>query len=123
MSPGDPNSRPVYSSDEGELCPDCASPRAACRCSPAHRELPRGDRIRIAFESKGRGGKAVSLITGLPLEESELKVLAKALKKACGTGGAVKDGVIEIQGDHRAKLEGELARRGFRSRIAGGSRE
>ena len=71
-------------------------------------------------ESKGRGGKVVSLVKNLQLNEKDLKALAKKLKRACGTGGTVKDGVIEIQGEHRERMAGVLEKQGFKTVIAGG---
>jgi translation initiation factor 1 len=76
--------------------------------------------VRISRESKGRKGKGVTLITGVTLDESGLAALAAELKRHCGTGGTVKEGVVEIQGDHRDRLLAELQRRGFRAKLAGG---
>ena len=76
--------------------------------------------MRQQRESKGRGGKGVTLITGLPLDADALKTLAKELKQACGTGGTVKDGTIEIQGEHREKLKPLLEQKGYKVKIAGG---
>jgi len=105
-------SRLVYSTDGGRLRPEKSEP-----ANPAGQ----GDGIvRLHRESKGRGGKAVTLIKGLPLAAPELKTLAKALKKKCGVGGAIKDGVIEIQGDQRELLKSELEKLGHVVKIAGG---
>ena len=71
-------------------------------------------------ESKGRGGKTVSLVKNLVLSPKDLKVLAKKLKQACGTGGTIKDGVIEIQGEHREKMADTLRKLGYQVKIAGG---
>lgn len=76
--------------------------------------------VRLHRESKGRSGKGVTLITGLPLGPDELKNLAKDLKQFCGTGGTVKDGVVEIQGEQREKLKPFLEKKGFKVKIAGG---
>lgn len=109
----------VYSTDSGRLCPECSKPLAACICSKT--AIPEGDGIaRVRRESKGRGGKTVTTITGVPLAEAELKELASALKRRCGTGGALKDGVIEIQGDHVQLLLDELVKRGFKAKKSGG---
>ncbi|MFT7619186.1 MAG: translation initiation factor 1 [Planctomycetota bacterium] len=113
MQSGDSNSRPVFSSDDGELCPKCAKVMNQCRCATAEIAIPNGKDIRIAFDAKGRRGKAVTLISGLPMAEKQLKLFAKQLKKKCGSGGSVKDGVIEIQGDQRDKLAAELNKQGF----------
>lgn len=110
----------VYSTDKGRLCPDCQQPTAACRCRTA-KPAPAGDGIvRIQRQTGGRGGKTVTVITGVPLAEPELKALAKTLKQRCGTGGAVKEGTIEIQGDHRTLLQQELSQRGWTVKLSGG---
>ena len=77
-------------------------------------------RVRVGREVSGRGGKGVSVITGLPLNEAALEELAKQLKKSCGAGGAAKDGRIEIQGDHRDKLVAELVKLGYDAKRSGG---
>ena len=88
----------VYSTDAGRLCPGCEQPVAQCRC--ADQAIPEGDGIaRVRRETKGRGGKTVTTVTGVLLNADDLKALAKRLKNRCGCGGAVKDGIIEIQGD------------------------
>ncbi len=109
----------VYSTDSGRHCPDCCKPVDACICKQTI--IPEGDGIaRVRRESKGRGGKTVTTITGVPLAEAELKELASALKRRCGTGGALKDGVIEIQGEHVQLLMDELIKRGFKAKRSGG---
>jgi translation initiation factor 1 len=77
-------------------------------------------RVRVGREVAGRGGKAVSVISGLPLAAADLEALASRLKKLCGAGGAVRDGVIEIQGDHRDRLVAELRRLGYDAKRSGG---
>lgn len=91
---------PVYSTQHGRLCPKCALPVDRCRCgAPAARG---GDGVvRVGRETKGRKGAGVTVVTGLPLDDAGLKALAGELKRRCGSGGTVRDGVIEIQGDHR----------------------
>lgn len=114
------NSRLVYASDQGRICPGCSQPVARCICRTKG-SSPAGDGIvRVQRESKGRGGKTVSVVTGIPLDAAGLKLLAGELKKRCGTGGTLKDGVIEIQGDHRDLLVAELERRGYKVKRAGG---
>jgi translation initiation factor 1 len=109
----------VYSTDSGRHCPDCSQPVDACTCK--QQPTPAGDGIaRVRRESKGRGGKTVTTISGVPLAEAALKELAAALKKRCGCGGALKEGVIEIQGDHVALLLEELLKRGFKAKKSGG---
>jgi len=113
----------VYSTEHGETCPDCRQPRADCLCherEEAERIAALDGIVRIRRETSGRKGKGVTTIQGVPLTHDELKTLAKALKKRCGTGGAVKGGVIEIQGDHREVLRTELESRGYRVKLAGG---
>lgn len=113
------NSRPVYSSEQGRLCPGCGRAKSACACRPDRPAVGDGI-VRIRRESKGRGGKTVTVVTGLPLEGEALKLLAGELKRRCGTGGTVKDGTVEIQGDHADLLLAELEKRGYRAKRAGG---
>ena len=114
------NSRPVYSDQHGRLCPTCGNPLKACTCKNS-KPTNKGDGIvRIQRETKGRKGKGVTLITGLDLEPRQLKELAKELKQRCGTGGTVKDGLIEIQGDQRDMLLELLQQRGWKVKKAGG---
>jgi translation initiation factor 1 len=116
------SSRPVYSTDQGRLCPDCGKAANTCICrQQSTAQRPKGDGIiRISRETKGRGGKGVSLVNGLPLNDEELKQLAAKLKQHCGTGGTVKEGVIEIQGDQRDKLSAYLQKQGYKVKLAGG---
>lgn len=108
----------VYSTDAGRHCPDCSQPVDACICQ---QHVPQGDGIaRVRRESKGRGGKTVTTISGLTLAVEPLKALATELKRRCGTGGALKDGVIEIQGEHVELLLAELTKRGFTAKKSGG---
>jgi translation initiation factor 1 len=88
---------------------------------PQLREIPAdGSRVRVSREVAGRGGKGVSVITGLPLQDAGLEALATQLKKSCGAGGAVRDGRIEIQGDHRDRLVAELTKLGYAAKRSGG---
>jgi len=114
--------RLVYSTDSGRICPDCHNPVAACRCQQQRRQQSKpGDGIvRLRRETKGRKGKGVTLVDGLPLSADELAKLAKVLKNRCGSGGTVKDGIIEIQGDHRATLQSFLQEAGYQVKLAGG---
>jgi translation initiation factor 1 len=114
------NSRPVYSTEQGRLCPVCGAARADCRCRAAAPGIAGDGSVRLRRERKGRGGKAVTVIEGLPLPEPELKVLARELKQRCGVGGAVKAGRVEIQGDQREALAAALRERGYRVVLAGG---
>lgn len=115
------NSRPVYSTESGRVCPACAQPAAACACGrkPAA-SAPSDGVIRIRREIKGRGGKTVTVAAGFQLDDGRLGKLAAELKRRCGSGGSAKDGQILIQGDHRETLLGELKLRGFAAKLAGG---
>ncbi len=104
----------VWSSDQGDLRKKQPQP-AAVKSLP-----PREQTIYLHRDSKGRGGKSVSMIKGLVLSEADLTVLAKQVKQACGSGGTVKDGVIEIQGDHREKIAEVLRKLGYKVKLAGG---
>ncbi len=109
----------VYSTDQGRMCPDCSQPVAQCRC--AQQSIPVGDGIvRVSRETKGRKGKGVTLISGVPLATAELKQLAKMLKQRSSTGGAVKEGMIEIQGDQRDLMVELLQAEGYTVKRSGG---
>jgi translation initiation factor 1 len=112
-------SRPVYSTGTGRLCPGCGKPAGQCACRK--REAPAGDGVvRVRLELKGRRGKSVTTVSGVPLAGEPLRGLARDLKRRCGSGGALKDGVVEIQGDHRDQVVAELEARGFQVKRAGG---
>ncbi len=115
------NSRPVYSTDSGRLCNACGRALAACGCRQREEAQIRGDgKVRLWLETKGRKGKGVTLISGLPLPAAELKGLAQRLRQLCSSGGTVREGVVEIQGDHRDRLLIELQKAGYAARRAGG---
>jgi translation initiation factor 1 len=110
----------VYSTEKGGMCSDCGNPRVDCECKNV-RSAPKGDGIvRVGRETKGRKGKGVTIITGLALSENGLLELASKLKQQCGSGGTVKDGVIEIQGDLRDKLLAMLKEQGYTVKKSGG---
>ncbi|MEJ2245827.1 MAG: translation initiation factor Sui1 [Acidobacteriota bacterium] len=110
----------VYSTSAGRICPGCLNPVARCTCR-RNAASPKGDGIvRVSRSSKGRKGKGVTLVTGVPLAGDELKALALKLKQRCGAGGTIKDGTIEIQGEHRDLLVAELAELGYRVKRSGG---
>ncbi len=110
----------VYSTDAGRMCPACRRPLAQCACRQAA-VVPAGDGVaRVSRETKGRGGKVVTLVKGVALEEGALGILGKQLKAACGSGGTVKDGVIEIQGDHVERVMAALRAQGHAVKRAGG---
>jgi len=105
------------------MCPHCGLPekRCACRANPRGTKPPAGDGIvRVRREKKGRGGKTVTTATGIPLADAALKDLAKALRRRCGSGGTLKDGIVEIQGDHADTLVAALEEQGFRVKRSGG---
>nr|WP_295776875.1 translation initiation factor Sui1 [Rhodoferax sp.] len=109
----------VYSTDSGRMCPDCRQPVVQCICKQT--EIPTGDGIvRVSRETKGRGGKAVTLVKGALVDATALADLGRQLKAACGTGGTVKDGVIEVQGDHIERVMQVLTAQGHRVKRAGG---
>lgn len=110
----------VYSTDQGRLCPHCQQPIAQCRCKNAAAVAAGDGVVRLQRQTQGRGGKAVTVISGLGGDAADLQQLAKQLKQRCGSGGAVKSGTIEIQGDHRAVLKTELEQRGYKVKLAGG---
>jgi len=110
----------VFSTEHGRMCPACGQPVNACTCGP-NEAIPSGDGIvRVAKETKGRKGKGVTTVTGIPLAQGKLKSLAKQLKRLCGAGGTVKGHVLELQGDHRDALVAELQRLGYTVKRVGG---
>ncbi len=113
----------VYSTGIGPICPGCRRPVAQCACKDAKgRPLrPAGaGSVRVSRQTQGRAGKAVTVISGLSLAPEALESLAAELKRCCGSGGTVRDGLIEIQGEHRDRLVQELGKRGFPAKRAGG---
>ena len=111
----------VYSTESGRMCPECRKPLSDCVCKSAAKAKPQGDgNIKVSRESKGRGGKTVTLVRGLPLDATELAALGKQLRSACGSGGTVKDGVLEIQGDHCERVMAELVKQGYKPKRVGG---
>lgn len=113
----------VYSTEAGRMCPQCRQPVAQCVCKAqaAAAARPVGDGVvRVSRETKGRGGKTVTLVKGLALSDADLAAMAKRLKAACGSGGTVADGVIEIQGDHVDRLVATLHAQGHKVKRAGG---
>lgn len=116
----DNNSRLVYSTEHGRICPACRQKLDRC-CCLNNVARPAGDGIvRVGRSTKGRKGKGVTVISGLPVDDAELKLLAKTFKQKCGSGGTVKAGSIEIQGDHRDLLVAELKGMGYTVRRSGG---
>jgi len=118
--------RLVYSTDGGRIdtCPTCGKPYKQCRCDDATSSQLPGKKsdgfVRVMRDRKHRGGKIVTVITGIPTDANAIAALAQQLKKLCGSGGTVKDGVIEIQGDHCDKVQAKLMELGYRVKRAGG---
>ncbi len=109
----------VYSTETGRMCPICQQAIAACTCRSAKNGPATDGIVRVSLETKGRRGKGVTVIKGVPLDAIALTELGKQLKAACGSGGTVKDGIIEIQGDHREALIPKLALRWVVKRAGG----
>jgi translation initiation factor 1 len=99
---------------------DAAERRPSGRAKQQNPATSATARVRVGREVAGRGGKAVTVISGLPFDETQLEELATRLKRLCGAGGAVKNGIIEIQGDHRDRLVAELCKLGFEAKRSGG---
>ena len=111
--------RLVYSTDAGRICPGCGWPAKDCTCSAksaVDQPVPeRAGKIvaKLRMEKKGRGGKIVTVVDGLPRNTAFLKELGQELKRACGTGGAVLDDGVELQGDLRERVRECLLKKGF----------
>lgn len=119
----------MYSTEGGGVayCPTCGRRKTDCTCQsraggPAARRpaTPNDGVVRLHRDRKGRGGKTMTLITGARGTDAELEQLATTLKRFCGCGGGVKDGVIEIQGDLRERLAAKLTELGYKVKLAGG---
>ncbi len=111
----------VYSTDGGRMCPVCRKPLTACTCASASSAPPAGDGIvRVSRETKGRGGKAVTVIRGIPLDAAGQADLGKRLRTLFGTGGTLKNGVLELQGDHCDGVIDLLKKDGWTVKRAGG---
>lgn len=102
------------------MCPACREPVTKCACSKARPIAVSDGIVRVSRETKGRGGKSVTLVKGLPLDPIALASLGKQLKAACGSGGTVKDGVIEVQGDHALLVMDALRKQGWTVKQSGG---
>jgi translation initiation factor 1 len=112
--------RIIYSTGLGSLCPNCRRPVRECVCPKGVPGAAKSSAVRVAREIKGRAGKGVTTITGLQLALSDIEELATKLKKRCGSGGTVREGVIEIQGDHRDTIVAELNKMGWPAKKSGG---
>ena len=115
---GNSGGGPVYSTEHGRMCPGCG--RAVARCACSSRASSGTGVVRVGRETKGRKGAGVTVVQGVPLAGKELSALAKELKRRCGSGGTVRDGVIEVQGDHRDAIVKALAGRGWDVKRSGG---
>lgn len=113
-------SRLVYSSEFGRACPGCGRPVDECVCPTRAAREPGDGIVRVRRESKGRGGKTVTTVTGVPLDDPALDALAGELKRRCGCGGSAKDGIIVIQGEHVEPIIAELQKRGYTAKKSGG---
>ena len=118
--PGSKTGGLVYSTQHGKMCPGCRRPIPECVCGKVRPPPAQGETVRVHRETKGRKGKGVTVITGVPLAPADLVQFATQLKKKCGSGGTVKDGVIEIQGDHCDILMEELKKQGWPVKRSGG---
>jgi len=107
--------RIVYSSQAGRMCPTCGWPIDDCKCSSKLSHAPVPDRViaKLRLETKGRGGKGVTVVFNLPRNSEFLKTLCTDLKKSCGVGGTVSEDTIELQGDQRDRLRPMLMAKGF----------
>jgi translation initiation factor 1 len=112
--------RIVYSTGIGSLCPNCRRPVRDCVCPKGVPGAAKPAAVRVGREVKGRAGKGVTTVTGLPMTLSDIESLATRLKKRCGSGGTVREGVIEIQGDHRDVIVAELVKLGWAAKKSGG---
>jgi len=116
----------VYSTETGRICPECSQAMSLCQCAANKQALATASSaspdgfVRVQRETKGRGGKSVTLVRGLCLDAVALGAIGKQLKAACGSGGTVKDGVIEVQGDHVVTVVAALQKLGHKvKRVSG----
>lgn len=117
------STRLVYSTEQGQVCPACQQRLTACKCASVAEQQRLAELsgvVKVRRETAGRKGKGVTCIEGVPLPQEELKALTAALKKHCGTGGALKHHIIEIQGDQRSSIKALLEARGFQVKLTGG---
>ena len=110
----------VYSTDSGRMCPACRQPVATCTCKSAQAVATIKGGVRVSLDTKGRAGKGVTVVRGLALDSTALAALGKQLRAACGSGGTVKEGSIEVQGDHAERVISLLKDQGFAVKRSGG---
>ena len=114
------STRLVYATGVGTLCPNCRRAVRECVCPKGAPGAAKIGAVRVGRETKGRAGKGVTTVTGLPLPAAQIEALAAQLKKRCGSGGTVREGVIEIQGEHRSVIVAELVKLGWQAKQSGG---
>ena len=110
----------VYSTDRGKMCPSCRQPIGQCTCCLKKPTAVSDGIVRVSRQTSGRNGKSVTVVKGLALDSDALTRLGKQFKAACGSGGTVKDGAIEIQGDHCERVIATLGEQGWVVKRAGG---
>ena len=110
----------VYSTEHGRTCPACGKPVAGCSCRQKNAPAKTDGIVRVGRLTKRCKGKGLSVISGIPLDADGLAALAKQLKQKCGAGGTIRDGTVEIQGDHRDMLVDELKKLGYTVKRSGG---
>jgi translation initiation factor 1 len=110
----------VYSTGIGTLCPNCRRAVRECVCPKGAPGAAKPAIVRVGRETKGRAGRGVTTVSGLPLAQAELVELSAKLKRRCGSGGTLRDGVIEIQGEHRDAIVAELLKLGWQAKKSGG---
>jgi len=116
----DEKSRIVYSTARGRICPGCGNAAEDCACGSGSAKIRGGGVVRVRREVKGRAGKTVTTIEGIPLRGEALEALGSELKRRCSAGGTVKEGVIVLQGDHRKTVVAMLQAKGYNVKLAGG---
>jgi translation initiation factor 1 len=119
MNPNFFKDRVVYSTEHGKICPGCSNPVKHCTCRKQTTTIGDGN-VRVFRETKGRKGKGVTLVKGLAMDAAALKLMCKKLKAMCSSGGTVKEGIIEIQGDHIGRILDYLNKQGVTAERAGG---
>lgn len=114
-------SRLVYSTETGRLCAGCGVASVACRCAQMDKQAVLGNgQVKVSRQTRGRGGKCVTVVTGVALAGDALATLGKQVRSRCGAGGTVKDGIIEIQGDHCDAVLQALLQAGHAAKRSGG---
>ena len=120
MKANPPKERVVYSTEQGRICPECGQSADRCTCKRKQTTPTTGGIVRVSRETKGRKSKGVTLVKGLAMDAVSLAQIGKKLKAMCGSGGTIKDGVIEIQGNHIERVMDYLKKQGLTVKRAGG---